>query len=89
MAKTKNTEAQNPEEVQVQTVEQPVAEETTGGTEEMLNRVTLIDTPKIMNYEMYTKKLTELTVRTMAEFSPDRTYVVVDDGQVVDLKKFK
>ena len=52
---------------------------TTGGTEEMLNRVTLIDTPKIMNYEMYTKKLTELTVRTMAEFSPDRTYVVVDD----------
>ena len=52
---------------------------TTGGTEEMLNRVTLIDTPKIMNYEMYTKKLTELTVRIMAEFSPDRTYVVVDD----------
>ena len=52
---------------------------TTGGTEEMLNRVTLIDTPKIMNYEMYTKKLTELTVRTMAEFSPDRKYVVVDD----------
>ncbi len=52
---------------------------TTGGTEEMLNRVTLIDTPKIMNYEQYTKKLTELTVRTMAEFSPDRKYVVVDD----------
>lgn len=52
---------------------------TTGGTEEMLNRVTLIDTPKIMNYEMYTKRLTELTVRTMAEFSPDRKYVVVDD----------
>lgn len=52
---------------------------TTGGTEEMLNRVTLIDTPKIMNYENYTKRLTELTVRTMAEFSPDRKYVVVDD----------
>ena len=52
---------------------------TTGGTEEMLNRVTLIDTPKIMNYEKYTKRLTELTVRLMAEFSPDRTYVVVDD----------
>lgn len=53
---------------------------TTGGTEEMLNRVTLIDTPKIMNYEMYTKRLTELTVRTMAEFSPDRKYVVKDDN---------
>lgn len=52
---------------------------TTGGTEEMLNRVTLIDTPKIMNYERYISKLTELTIRTMAEFSPDRTYIVVDD----------
>lgn len=52
---------------------------TTGGTEEMLNRVTLIDTPKIMNYERYTRQLTELTVRLMAEFSPDRKYVVKDD----------
>ena len=52
---------------------------TTGGTEEMLNRVTLIDTPKIMNYERYAKRLTELTVRLMAEFSPDRKYVVKDD----------
>jgi hypothetical protein len=42
MAKTKNTEAQNPEEVQVQTVEQPVAEETTGGTEEtQANAITI------------------------------------------------
>lgn len=54
---------------------------TTGGTEEMLNRVTLIDTPKIMNYERYTKKLTELTIKLMAEFSPDRTYVVKDDDR--------
>lgn len=52
---------------------------TTGGTEEMLNRVTLIDTPKIMNYERYAKRLTELTVRLMAEFSPDRKYIVKDD----------
>lgn len=52
---------------------------TTGGTEEMLNRVTLIDTPKVMNYEMYARKLTELTVRTMSEFSPERTYIIVDD----------
>ena len=54
---------------------------TTGGTEEMLNRVTLIDTPKIMNYERYTSKLTELTVRLMAEFSPNRKYVVKDDAR--------
>ena len=54
---------------------------TTGGTEEMLNRVTLIDTPKIMNYERYAKRLTELTVRLMAEFSPDRVYVVKDDDR--------
>lgn len=52
---------------------------TTGGTEEMLNRVTLIDTPKVMNYERYARQLTELTIRTMAEFSPERTYIVVDD----------
>lgn len=59
---------------------------TTGGTEEMLNRVTLIDTPKIMNYERYTKRLTELTVRLMAEFSPDRTYVVKDDERSTPTK---
>lgn len=52
---------------------------TTGGTEEMLNRVTLIDTPKVLNYENYARQLTELTVRTMAEYSPDRTYILVDD----------
>lgn len=52
---------------------------TTGGTEEMLNRVTLIDTPKVLNYENYARQLTELTVRTMAEYSPDRVYVVIDD----------
>lgn len=59
---------------------------TTGGTEEMLNRVTLIDTPKIMNYERYAKRLTELTVRLMAEFSPDRTYVVKDDDRSTPTK---
>lgn len=54
---------------------------TTGGTEEMLNRVTLIDTPKVINYENYARQLTELTVRMMAEFSPDRTYIIVDDDR--------
>ena len=59
---------------------------TTGGTEEMLNRVTLIDTPKIMNYERYAKKLTELTFKLMAEFSPERKYVVKDDDRSTPTK---
>ena len=61
---------------------------TTGGTEEMLNRVTLIDTPKVLNYENYTRMLTELTVRTMAEYSPDRTYVIVDDEKSTPEKTY-
>ena len=49
---------------------------TTGGTEEMLNRVTLIDTPKIVLYEHYAKDLTKLTLMNMIEFSPKRKYFV-------------
>lgn len=52
---------------------------TTGGTEEMLNRVTLIDTPKVMNYEQYTRQLTELTLRTLLEFAPKRKYIMKDE----------
>lgn len=48
---------------------------TTGGTEEMLNRVTMIDTPKIMNYENYTKKLTNLVLLNLLEFAPKRKYL--------------
>lgn len=47
---------------------------TTGGTEEMLNRVTLIDTPKVMNYENYTKKLTELILANFLDYGPKRKY---------------
>ena len=47
---------------------------TTGGTEEMLNRVTMIDTPKIVNYEKYTKDLTKIILAYMIEFSPKRKY---------------
>lgn len=49
---------------------------TTGGTEEMLNRVTLIDAPKVLNYENYTKDLTELILLNLCEFSPKREYLV-------------
>ncbi len=47
---------------------------TTGGVEEMLNRVTVSDTPKIRMYEAYTKKLTELILRNYLEFAPKRKY---------------
>lgn len=52
---------------------------TTGGTEEMLNRVTLIDTPKVMNYEKYTRRLTELTLKLMLQFAPKRKYIIKDE----------
>ena len=47
---------------------------TTGGTEEMLNRVTLIDTPKIIQYEEYCRELTKLVLLNMIEFSPKRKF---------------
>lgn len=47
---------------------------TTGGTEEMLNRVTLIDSPKILLYENYVKELTKLVLWNMLENSSKRKY---------------
>jgi hypothetical protein len=49
---------------------------TTGGTEEMLNRVTLIDAPKIVNYEKYAKRLTQLVLLNLCEYSPKRAYLL-------------
>lgn len=54
---------------------------TTGGTEEMLNRVTLIDTPKVMEYEAYTARLTEIVLRMLLEYAPKRKYLVKDPKQ--------
>lgn len=54
---------------------------TTGGTEEMLNRATMIDTPKIVNYEKYTRDLTELILKYMIEFSPKRKYFIKKENQ--------
>jgi len=51
---------------------------TTGGTEEMLNRVTLVDTPKIIMYEHYTKQLTKLILLNLLEFSSKRKYFIKD-----------
>jgi len=55
---------------------------TTGGTEEMLNRVTTIDVPKIRNYESYAKRLTHLVLANLIEYSPDREYIVQVPGKL-------
>ena len=52
---------------------------TTGGIEDQINRVTIIDTPKIDNLEDYTKQLTELVLSNLIEFSPKRKYLVKDE----------
>jgi hypothetical protein len=47
---------------------------TTGGMEQMLNRVTVIDTPKITQYEAYAKQLTSLILYNFLQFSSSRKY---------------
>ena len=44
----------------------------------MLDRVTVVDTPKIANYERYTKQLTQLILANFVEFSMKRTYFKKD-----------
>lgn len=51
---------------------------TTGGVEDMLERVTVVDTPKIKNYERYTKRLTQLVLANFVTFSMKRTYFKKD-----------
>lgn len=51
---------------------------TTGGVEDMLDRVTVVDTPKIKNYERYTKQLTQLVLANFITFSMKRTYFTKD-----------
>ena len=61
---------------------------TTGGTQEMLNRVTLIDTPKVMCYEQYVRKLTELVLRLLLTYAPKRKYLVKDPKSTSDNAKW-
>ena len=51
---------------------------TTGGIEQMLDQATLIDQPKIVNYEHYTKKLTQLVLGNLRAFGSKRAYFVKD-----------
>lgn len=51
---------------------------TTGGVENMLDQVSMIDQPKIINFEKYAKRLSQLVLMNMIEFSPKRKYFVKD-----------
>lgn len=55
---------------------------TTGGIEDQLNRVTVIDTPKIENLEDFAKQLTELVLANLIEFGGTRRYIVKDQEKV-------
>lgn len=59
---------------------------TTGGTQEMLERVTVIDTPKINNFEDYTKQLTELVLGNLIEFGGKRKYYYPVPDKVDEFK---
>lgn len=51
---------------------------TTGGIQDQINRVTVIDTPKIENFEDYAKQLTELVLANLIEFGGKRKYIIRD-----------
>ena len=68
---------------------------TTGGVNSMLDQVTMIDAPKVLNYEHYCKKLTQLILYNYINFSAiARNYFVRDkrnpkkwNGVTVDFPK--
>lgn len=51
---------------------------TTGGIESMLDQVTMIDAPKVENYETYCKRLTQLIICNCIQFSFKRSYFTQD-----------
>ena len=59
---------------------------TTGGIQDQINRVTVIDTPKIENFEDYAKQLTELVLANLIEFGAKRKYFVKDETKVKTYK---
>lgn len=62
---------------------------TTGGIQDQLNRVTIIDTPKIENFEDYAKQLTELVLANLIEFGGERLYFVKSQNEVNTYKPYK
>ena len=61
---------------------------TTGGMQEMIDRMTLIDVPKIDRLEDYTKKLTELVLRNLLEFAPKRVYLIPAPNTPLQKQKY-
>ena len=60
---------------------------TTGGIESMLDQVTMIDAPKVNNYERYCKKLTSLILYNYLEFSAiSRKYLIKDKRNPTEYK---
>ncbi len=51
---------------------------TTGGMEELMARVTMLDATKIATYEHYCKRLTRLVLENLIAFGDDREYIVKD-----------
>ena len=51
---------------------------TTGGMEQMLDQATLIDQPKIVNYEHYSIQLTKLVLGNLRSFGNTRKYFLKD-----------
>ena len=52
--------------------------QTTGGMDAMLDATSQRDNQKILQYEMYTKRLTELVVNNLVHFGDKREYTVTD-----------
>lgn len=52
---------------------------TTGGVESMLDQVTMIDAPKVQNYEDYCRRLTSLVIANYLNFGMKRSYFMQDE----------
>lgn len=59
---------------------------TTGGVNAMLDAATMIDTPKILMYEYYAKRLSKLIISNYLDFSLKRSYLVKDRNQAETYK---
>lgn len=61
---------------------------TTGGMQEMIDRMTLVDVPRIDRLEDYTKELTELVLKNLLEFAPKRVYIVAAPNTPLQKQKY-
>ena len=61
---------------------------TTGGMQEMIDRMTLVDVPRIDRLEDYTKELTELVLLNLIEFAPKRVYIVAAPNTPLQKQKY-